>query len=343
MARVPRLADRPRRLGAADAAALAGPDGRRRRASAASTATTLIAHARGQRDGAGRRRRTPARTSPARLRADAAALRPHLALPLFCAAAHRFRGDDRRRLDALARHAAAPLLAAGGVRYHAPGTPAPGRCADRHPPRARTVDALGFAAEANAEAHLKPPAEMLRLFAGPRGRGGRTPCACVAGLPLLACDELRYEYPRRDPRPRPDARRRRWKRASPRRCARTLAGRRAARSCARLLDARARADRAARLRALFPDRARDRPLRARARASSARGAARPRIRRSATCSASPRSIPTKHDLLFERFVSAARNEPPDIDVDFEHERREEVIQHIYERYGRDRAAHRAPP
>ena len=47
--------------------------------------------------------------------------------------------------------------------------------------------------------------------------------------------------------------------------------------------------------------------------------------------------PTKFDLLFERFISAARNEPPDIDVDFEHERREEVIQYIYQKYGRDRA------
>jgi error-prone DNA polymerase len=48
--------------------------------------------------------------------------------------------------------------------------------------------------------------------------------------------------------------------------------------------------------------------------------------------------PTKFDLLFERFISAARNEPPDIDVDFEHERREEVIQYLFEKYGRDRAA-----
>ena len=47
--------------------------------------------------------------------------------------------------------------------------------------------------------------------------------------------------------------------------------------------------------------------------------------------------PVECGLLFERFISAARNEPPDIDVDFEHERREEVIQHIYEKYGRDRA------
>ena len=48
--------------------------------------------------------------------------------------------------------------------------------------------------------------------------------------------------------------------------------------------------------------------------------------------------PTRTNLLFERFLSAERAEPPDIDVDFEHERREEVIQAIYEKYGRDRAA-----
>lgn len=48
--------------------------------------------------------------------------------------------------------------------------------------------------------------------------------------------------------------------------------------------------------------------------------------------------PTKFDLLFERFISSARNEPPDIDVDFEHERREEVMQYVFEKYGRDRAA-----
>ena len=47
--------------------------------------------------------------------------------------------------------------------------------------------------------------------------------------------------------------------------------------------------------------------------------------------------PARIDVLFERFISAARGEPPDIDVDFEHERREEVIQYIYEKYGRDRA------
>lgn len=47
--------------------------------------------------------------------------------------------------------------------------------------------------------------------------------------------------------------------------------------------------------------------------------------------------PVRMNLLFERFISVERGEPPDIDVDFEHERREEVIQHIYDKYGRDRA------
>jgi error-prone DNA polymerase len=48
--------------------------------------------------------------------------------------------------------------------------------------------------------------------------------------------------------------------------------------------------------------------------------------------------PARSNLLFERFISAERNEPPDIDIDFEHERREEVLQYVFKRYGRERAA-----
>lgn len=48
--------------------------------------------------------------------------------------------------------------------------------------------------------------------------------------------------------------------------------------------------------------------------------------------------PARGNLLFERFISKERAEPPDIDVDFEHQRREEVIQYLYRKYGRDRAA-----
>src|SRR6185369_14544162 len=47
--------------------------------------------------------------------------------------------------------------------------------------------------------------------------------------------------------------------------------------------------------------------------------------------------PKRIDVLFERFVSKERNEAPDIDIDFEHERREEVLQYLYEKYGRERA------
>ena len=47
--------------------------------------------------------------------------------------------------------------------------------------------------------------------------------------------------------------------------------------------------------------------------------------------------PSQTDLLFERFVSRERDEAPDIDVDFEHQRREEVLQYLYDKYGRDRA------
>ena len=68
-----------------------------------------------------------------------------------------------------------------------------------------------------------------------------------------------------------------------------------------------------------------------------RAAARPPIRSSAIALGSPMCRRRRIDLLFERFVSEDRGEPPDIDVDFEHERREEVIQHIYQKYGRERA------
>ena len=96
-------------------------------------------------------------------------------------------------------------------------------------------------------------------------------------------------------------------------------------------------DREAGLRALFPDRehivrfARSQDILCQGRGSAAN---------SAVCYVlGITSIdPVRSDLLFERFVSEERREPPDIDVDFEHERREEVIQWIYDSYGRDRAA-----
>ena len=102
--------------------------------------------------------------------------------------------------------------------------------------------------------------------------------------------------------------------------------------------ARTRTHRRARLRSLFPHGLRHRPLRALA------GHPVPGARLGGELGgvllpwASPRWIPARMSMLFERFISKERNEPPDIDVDFEHERREEVIQYIYAKYGRDRAA-----
>jgi hypothetical protein len=99
---------------------------------------------------------------------------------------------------------------------------------------------------------------------------------------------------------------------------------------------RAAADREAGLRALFPDRPRHRRLRpSRGILCQGRGSAA----NSVVCYALGVTAvgPEIGTMVFERFVSEARDEPPDIDVDFEHERREEVIQHIYERYGRHRA------
>ena len=267
----------------------------------------------------------------ARLRADAAALHPHLALPLFCAVAHRYRGDDRKRLDALAR-IGPPLLAAGGARYHVPQRR---RLADVLTAiRLRTtIDALGLAAEANAEAHLKPPAEMLRLFQGHEDAVANT--RRVIAACRFSLDELRYQYP-----------------------GEVLDPGRTAQETLRARVEQAVAERwpdgpSAKLRRLIEEElaliaqldyapyfltvheiirfAQGRGILFQGRGSAAN---------SAVCyvlGITAADVET-HDLLFARFLSTARNEPPDIDVDFEHERREEVIQHIYRRYGRERAA-----
>ncbi|CAM3973106.1 error-prone DNA polymerase [Roseomonas mucosa] len=265
-----------------------------------------------------------------RLRQDARALR-RLAMPLFCAAIHRHGGDDAKRLDALAAMGQ-PLLAAGGVRFHRPG---------RRPLAdlltairlGVTVDRLGEHALANAEAHLKPPAEMRRLF-------GRWPEAVANTARVLdACRfslrELRYEYPEEILEPGltaqqtlerrvAEACRTHWPGGVPQKVARQIEAE------MRLIAAKDYApyfltvDEIVRF-------ANGRGILCQGRGSAAN---------SAVCyvlgiTAVP---PDKHDLLFARFLSEARDEPPDIDVDFEHERREEVIQHIYDRYGRDRAA-----
>lgn len=270
-----------------------------------------------------------------RLRADAQALRRRLALPLFCTVDHRCRGDDQARLDilsAMAGAAGAPLIAAGGVRYHVASRR---RVADVLTAirLGVTVEELGFAAEPNAEAHLLPPEEVAR-------RLPRHPEALEASLRVMrACDfslrHLSYEYPEEILDPGRTAQetlaarveeacRQRWPAGLPPKVARQIAHE------MRLI---AQLDYAAYFLTVHEivRFAQSQDILCQGRGSAAN---------SAVCyvlgiTAVP---PDKHDMLFERFISAARDEPPDIDVDFEHERREEVIQHIYDRYGRDRAA-----
>ena len=198
-----------------------------------------------------------------------------------------------------------------------------------------TIDKAGRLLDANAERHLKPPQEMARLFRASSGRASRRRSAFSTAA-HFSLDELRA----------PNIR------------TRTAPG---------LRDAAGRADRAGRRRACSGAiRTACAECARRARPGTRRSPASSTTRRtsspSTTSSASraPKGIlcqgrgsaansvicyclgitevdPDNVDLLFERFVSAERREPPDIDVDFEHERREEVIQYIYEKYGRDHA------
>ncbi len=272
----------------------------------------------------------------ARLRDDARDLRDRLALPLLCSAAVVHDGADRNRLDILAAMAAtagAGLLATTDPRYH-------------HPNRRRLadvltairlgvpVDRIGLAAERNGERCLKSAGEMGRLFAAhpdALGNSIRVLHAC-SGFSL---DQLRHEYPDeilelgRAPietltdRVR-EAAVQRWPKGVPpdiqARIAHEL----------RMIDELAYAPYFLTVHEVV------RFARAKGILCQGRGSAA----NSTVCYVLGITAvdPSKHDLLFERFVSASRDEPPDIDMDFEHERREEVIQHIYDRYGRDRAA-----
>ncbi len=249
------------------------------------------------------------------------------------AAMHR-RGDDRRRLarlKAMGARAGVPLLALNEVLYTAPE--------DRDLQdvltcirNSVTIETAGRQLEANAERWLKPPSEMARLFKDAPEAMSET----IAFLSRATFDlsELSYQYPE-EPIP-PDRLPQEW--------LEDLTGRHAAMrypdgvpgKVQALLDKElafiARKEIAPYFLTIFDivRVARDKRILCQGRGSAAN---------SAVCYVlGITSVdPMESDLLFERFLSEDRNEPPDIDVDFEHERREEIIQHIYERYGRHRA------
>ena len=252
----------------------------------------------------------------------------------YLAAQHLYRGDDARRLAALAALAAqagAPLVATNDVHAHSP---------DRRPlqdvlsciRQGCTITEAGFRLAANAERHLKSGAEMARLFRGYEDAVARS--VAIAERCRFSLDELRYEYPAD---PIPDG-------LTPDEELARLAWEGAAAHYPNGVPDKVRAQIEHEL-ALIAELAyatyfltvhdivrfaRSRDILCQGRGSAAN---------SAVCFylAITAVDPVRLDLLFERFVSAERNEPPDIDVDFEHERREEVIQYIYEKYGRERA------
>ncbi|OBX18311.1 error-prone DNA polymerase [Erythrobacter sp. QSSC1-22B] len=257
------------------------------------------------------------------------------------AAAYLYRGDDTARiarLDALARASGLSILATNDVHYHMPARrPLQDvMTAIRHK---TTVAAAGHLLAANAERYLKPPATMVHLFA-------RWPHAIAATREVadrcrFSLDELAYEYPEEihpdGMTPQAFLEAETWKGAAWRYPVDEMG--------AGLPDAvRETLERElaligklglARYFLTIKDivdfaRAQDPPILCQGRGSAANSAV-------CYCIGITSVDPAKHALLFDRFISEERKEPPDIDVDFEHERREEVIQYIYRKYGRHRA------
>ncbi len=243
-------------------------------------------------------------------------------------------GDDEQRLTLLARVAASvgiPLVATNAARYH---TPHRRHLADivtciRH---GLTITGAGFALEANAERHLKPPAVMETLFRAHQEAIART--TEIAAACRFSLDELVYEYPD-EPVPAgvtPDQHlaaltfegaHDRYPDGLPEQVATQLW---------RELDLIAQLHYAPYFLTVHDivRFARSQAILCQGRGSAANSAV-------CYCLGITSVNPIEIDLLFERFITPERREPPDIDVDFEHERREEVIQYIYARYGRDRA------
>jgi error-prone DNA polymerase len=237
-------------------------------------------------------------------------------------------------LDALGARAGAPLIAGGDILYHGP---------ERRPLQdvvtcireGVTIATAGLALEANSERHLKAPAEMARLFAP-------WPAAIARTLEVMDeigfdLSQLRYEYPDEPVPPGKTAighltdlawRGADWRYPDgvPENVKRRLR------------------DELALIEELdYPNYfltvhdivhwARGQGILCQGRGSAANSTVCFCL--GVTC-VDPEQ--PKHDLLFARFISRERDEPPDIDVDFEHERRERVMQYVYDRYGRHRAA-----
>jgi error-prone DNA polymerase len=260
--------------------------------------------------------------------AEAAPRRVRLAASML------YRGEDRARLKALAdlaRRVRLPLIAVNDVLYHHPNR----RVLQDVLTAIRehvTIDRAGRLLAVNAERFLKSPDEMARLFHDAPEAIAET--RRLSDALTFSLEELRYEYP--------DEARAGF--ATPQDALVHLAFAGAAERYPDGVPAKVRASLDYELALIASLEyapyfltvhdivrfARSKNILCQGRGSAANSAV-------CFCLGITEVDPERADLLFERFVSAERREPPDIDVDFEHERREEVIQYIYERYGRERA------
>ncbi|MGH6788894.1 MAG: error-prone DNA polymerase, partial [Pseudolabrys sp.] len=250
------------------------------------------------------------------------------------AASMLYRGRDKARLARLAqiaREARLPLIAVNDVLYHHP---------DRRPLQdvltcireKLVIDRAGRKLAVNAERFLKPPEEMLRLFKDFPAAVEET--EALSGELAFSLDELKYEYPDESVEGF----------ATPQEALAHLAYEGAHQRYPAGVPEKVRNNIEHEL-ALIAQRqyapyfltvhdivreARRLKILCQGRGSAANSTI-------CYCLGVTEVDPDRNDLLFERFISTEREEPPDIDVDFEHERREEVIQYIYKKYGRERA------
>src|SRR5215469_16075275 len=252
----------------------------------------------------------------------------HLAITHYC------RGDDRQWIQTVAsfaRSLSIPLVVTNDVLYHEPErkmlldvvTCIREKCA---------LTEAGFRLQANAERHLKPRDVMTQLFSD-------WPDALDATLEIadqcrFSMDELKYEYPEEIVTPGlsafEDLRQRalagateRYRDGVPEAFLKQIDHE------LKLIQEREYAPYFLTVHEIVKF-AKEKKILCQGRGSAANSII-------CYCLGITEADPVARGLLFERFISAARNEPPDIDVDFEHERREDVIQHIYEKYGRERA------
>ena len=255
---------------------------------------------------------------------------------LSLAAARTYTQNDTQRLHqiaAVAEHTAVPMVATNNVHYHIPERR---QLQDvltciRH---GCTIEQAGFRLHAHAERHLKPPSEMARLFAEYPSAIARTVeiATRAAGFSL---DQLRYEYPDeivpKGTTPMDHLIELTWAGAAGRYPFGVTDNVRAQiEHELRLIDDLRYAPYFLTVHDLVRF-AVSRGILCQGRGAAANSAV-------CYCLGITAVDPDRVNVLFERFISKERDEPPDIDIDFEHERREEVIQYIYGKYGRDRAA-----